>query len=74
MKSCVELATYLFNSVSYDYIKIINEIPQSQISRWKKYKPERCKKAILAYINTLFRIDKDLESQISQLVDCVMAR
>lgn len=73
-RSCVELATYLFNSVSYDYIKIINEIPQSQISRWKKYKPARCKKAILAYINTLFRIDKDLESQISQLVDCVMAR
>ena len=73
-RSCVELATYLYNLVSYDYIKIINEIPQSQISRWKKYKPERCKKAILAYINTLFRIDKDLESQISQLVDCVMAR
>lgn len=73
-RSCVELATYLFNSVSYDYIKIINEIPQSQISRWKKYKPARCKKAILAYINTLFRIDKDLESQILQLVDCVMAR
>ncbi|MDE7248867.1 MAG: hypothetical protein K2N82_03075, partial [Lachnospiraceae bacterium] len=65
---------YLFNLVSYDYIKIINEIPQSQISRWKKYKPERCEKAILAYINTLFRIDKDLESQISHLVDCVMAR
>ena len=73
-RSCVELATYLFNLVSYDYIKIINEIPQSQIASWKKYKPERCEKAIFAYINTSFRIDKDLESQISYLVDYVMAR
>lgn len=73
-RSCVEFATYLFNLVSYDYKKIINEIPQSQIARWKKYKPERCEKAIFAYINTLFRIDKDLESQLSYLVDCVMAR
>lgn len=73
-RSCVELATYLYNLVSYDYIKIINEIPQSQIARWKKYKPERCEKAIFAYINTSFRIDKDLESQISYLVDYVMAR
>lgn len=31
----------------------------------EKYKPERCEKAIFAYINTSFRIDKDLESQIS---------
>ena len=46
--SCVGLATYLFNLVSYDYIKIINEIPQSQIARWKKYKPERCEKDMFA--------------------------
>lgn len=44
LRSRVALATYLFNLVSYDYIKILNEIPQSQIARWKKYKPERCKK------------------------------
>ena len=40
----------------------------------KNIKPERCEKAIFAYINTSFRIDKDLESQISYLVDYVMAR
>lgn len=73
-RSCVELATYLFNMISYDYAKIINAIPQSQILKWKKYKRERCEKAILAYVNTLFRIDKDLESQIPYLVDLVMAR
>lgn len=60
--------------VLYDYIKIINAIPQSQILKWQKYKQERCEKAILAYINTLFRIDKVLESQIPYLVESVMAR
>lgn len=73
-RSCVELATYLFNMISYDYAKIINAIPQSQILKWQKYKRERCEKAILAYINTLFRMDKDLKSQIPYLVDSVMAR
>ena len=47
-KKDTKLATYLFNLVSYDYIKIINEIPQSQIARWKKYKPERCEKDMFA--------------------------
>ena len=55
-----DIINLLYNLVSYDYIKIINEIPQSQIASWKKYKPERCEKAIFAYINTSFRIDKDL--------------
>ncbi len=73
-RSCVELATYLFNLISYDYIKIINAIPQTQILKWKKYKLERCEKAILAYINTLFRADKNLELQIYYLVDSIMAR
>lgn len=73
-RSCIELATYLFNLISYDYEKIINEIPYSQISEWKEYKPERREKAIRAYINTLVRDDKDLESQLPYLVDNVMAR
>ncbi len=73
-RSCVELATYLFNSISYDYEKIILDAPSSQISVWKKYTRQRCERAILAYINTLFTVDDTLDAQMAHLVDMVMAQ
>lgn len=73
-RSCVELATYLFNMISYDYVKIVNTIPQSQLLKWKTYNRERCEKALLAYVNTLYRVDDNLKMQLPNLVDNIMAR
>ena len=73
-RSCVELATYLFKNISYDYEKIILDVPGSQVSIWKRYTRQRCEKAILAYINTLFTVDDTLDDQITHLVDIVMAQ
>lgn len=73
-RSCVELATYLFYNISYDYEKIIINAPQSQIQKWKTYTQQRCEKAILAYINTLFKVDDSLESQLPHLAKSIMAR
>lgn len=68
-RSCVELATYLFNHISYDYEKIILNVPDSQKSVWKKYTKERCGRAIEAYINTFFTKDETLN--VSYLVDII---
>ena len=45
-----------------------------QKADWKKYTKERREKAILNYINTLFRIDDTLDAEIAYLADIVMAQ
>lgn len=73
-RSCVELATYLFNHISYDYEKIILNVPASQKAIWKKYPKERRERAILAFINTSFAIDDTLSAEIEHLADIIMAQ
>ena len=73
-RSCVELATYLFQNIAYDYEKIILKIPHKQIVKWKRYDRQRCERVIVAYLNTVFAVDHTLEGQISHLVDLVMAQ
>lgn len=73
-RSCVEFATYLFGQLSYDYDKIIMDVPLRQINEWKRYKEERRERAILSYIKTLYKEDELLDEQIRHLVDLVMAR
>lgn len=73
-RSCVELATYLFNHISYDYEKIILNVPASQKAIWKKYSKERRERAILAFINTSFAIDDTLSAEIEHLADIIMAQ
>ena len=73
-RSCVELATYLFNHISYDYEKIVSDATNPQKADWKKYTKERREKAILNYINTLFRVDDTLDAEIAYLADIVMAQ
>ena len=73
-RSCVELATYLFNHISYDYEKIVLDAANPQKADWKKYTKERREKASLNYINTLFRIDDTLDAEIAYLADIVMAQ
>ena len=73
-RSCVELATYLFNHISFDYEKIVMDATNPQKADWKKYTKERREKAILNYINTLFRVDDTLDAEIAYLADIVMAQ
>lgn len=73
-RSCVEFATYLFENISYDYEKIISDIPKTSISKWRNYNQERCEKAIRAYVKTVFGIDISFESQISHLVNSLVAQ
>ena len=40
-RSCVELATYIFEKMAYDYTKIALDIPDKQISKWRKYSKNR---------------------------------
>jgi hypothetical protein len=70
-RSCVELATYIFENVSYDYKKIVMEIPNTQASIWKKYKRERREKALYSYINTLYKADDNLLQQIPNLLNLI---
>lgn len=39
------------------------DAPILQKNAWKKYTRERCKKAIFAYINTLFKLDDTLDEK-----------
>ena len=73
-RSSVELATYLFENIPYDYEKIILSAPDSLKSVWKRYTRERCENAIKAYINTLFIVDNSLDEQMPHLIDMVMAQ
>ncbi len=68
-RSCIELATYIYYNISYDYKKIVTNMPKSNIATLRKYKPQRQEKYLLAYINTRFRIDDSLNNQLPQLLD-----
>lgn len=73
-RSCVEFATYLFENISYDYDKIISDIPEPLISKWQRYNQKRRENAIFAYINTVFKIDTSFESQIPHLANLIAAQ
>lgn len=73
-RSCVELATYLFHHISYDYEKVILDVSNSQKTVWKTYTKERREKAILTYINTLFKADGILDTEIAHLADIIVAQ
>lgn len=73
-RSCDELAKYLYNHIPYDYKKIISKINNSQKSVWKKYTKERREKAILNYINTMFRADDTLNTELASLENIIMAQ
>lgn len=47
--------------------KIISKVNNSQKSVWKKYPKERREKAILNYINTMFRADDTLNTELASL-------
>ena len=70
-RSSVELATYLFDHISYDYKKIVLDVNNSQKAVWKRYTKERREKAILAYINTLFTVDDTLDVEVAYLADII---
>ena len=68
-RSCVELATYIFEKMEYDYAKIVKDIPHKQVSKWQKYSKKRQKRALYSYINTLYQADETLIEQIPELIN-----
>ena len=73
-RSCVELATYLFDMLSYDYERIVKNMPSSLVCKFRRYSKSRCEKALIAYINTCFKLDDSLYGQIPYLVNLIIAR
>ena len=73
-RSSLELATYLFEKISYDYEKIILDLPDKQKNIWKTYNQERCRNAILMYVKTLYAVDDSLDEQLPHLVDLIVAQ
>ena len=73
-RSCVELATFIFGKVSYDYAKIALDIPDKQVRKWKKYSKKRQEKALCSYIRTLYKVDNDFFNQIPDLLNKILTR
>ena len=70
-RSCVELATYLFGKVSYDYKKIVLDIPDKQVKKWRRYTKKRQEQALYSYIKTLYKVDEDFAEQIPDLLSMI---
>lgn len=71
-RSCVELATYIFEKMAYDYTKIALDIPDKQISKWRKYSKNRQEKALCSYIKTLYKVDEEFIEQIPKLISMII--
>lgn len=73
-RSCVELATYIFEKMSYDYEKIVLDIPDKQVSKWRKYGKKRQEQAIYSYMNTVYNVSEDFVEQIPNLLGLILTR
>lgn len=71
--SCVEVATYLFNEIAYDYSKIVKAIPACQLHTFRRYRDDRLEQAIFSYINTCYKVDDRLKSQMETLKEIIRA-
>ena len=71
-RSCVELASYIFRRMSYDYEKIVRNIPDRQVNIWKNYSQVRRQKALYSYIKTLYKVNENLEQQIPYLLSIII--
>lgn len=68
-RSSLELAQHLFDNMSYDYDKIISDIPVALKQKWKKFNRTRRERAILAYINANFKTDASIEKLLPLLAN-----
>lgn len=68
-RSCVELATYLFNEIDYDYSKIVRTIPHT----FRRYNDDRLNRAIFSYIHTWYKVDDRLNGQMDDLRKIIRA-
>ena len=55
----------------YDYEKIVLDIPNKQLNKWRKFSQNRQEKAIFSYIKTLYKVDTDFEEQIPKLLNVI---
>lgn len=72
-RSCIELATFLFNEIAYDYSKIVKAIPSCQLHTFRRYSDTRLEQAVFSYINTWYKVDDRLESQMEDLKKIIRA-
>lgn len=75
-RSAQELAEYLYKNLSYDYEKIILDVPTTQKIKFRKHNndEERCKKAIKKYVDTFYVIDESFDAELPRLVEITMAQ
>lgn len=73
-RSSLEIASYLFRHISYDYEKIVAEIPEKKVKKWKNYSDDRLKKTILSYIETIWGGKNLTEEQLSSVLEYIRAR
>ena len=73
-RSSIALASYLFDSIMYDYTKIISTVPQSTLSKWKTFNQKRRERAIYLYIKSSFKTDEHLEAELQNLANEIMAQ
>lgn len=71
-RCCVELATYIFGKMSYDYVKIVLDIPNKQMSKLRKYSKKRQEQALYSYIKTLYNVDENLIEQMPNLLSMIV--
>ena len=58
--------------MAYDYTKIALDIPDKQISKWRKYGKKRQEKALCSYIKTLYKVDEEFIEQIPKLLSMII--
>lgn len=73
-RSCIELASALYDVLELDCKKIISSLPDSIILKWKKYNFDRCKMAINLYITSNFKNIKISDKEIQDLIAIIAAR
>jgi hypothetical protein len=61
LRSCIKLATHLFETFELDYENVISAISYQQIAKWKTLKQQRCKDSIYLYIKTNFKYSESLK-------------
>ena len=73
-RSSLEIASYLFRHISYDYEKIFAEIPEKKVKKWKNYSDDRLKKTIPSYIETMCGGKNLTDEQLFSIIEYIRAR
>lgn len=73
-RSCLELATMLYEDTKIDYYKVIESIQPFQICKWENQTTERMLNSIQMYMKTNYKIDESFYEVLPNLIQQVMTR